>query len=282
MSSPIPSPAALLDLLVSWWRTTDAGDDWTEPDVDESCGPGDVEGCERDRKAGDELVARSPVVVYPVRDLQEQARLAKYDDGRFKRTAYAPVDLRGRTVVIGLHQTGAERPESSKRWHLTTAHKVIGPSGVIYKLHPLRTRLVAINRLDRAPYHAISIETGGNFEGTDGLGDWYMPGKLGRGRASEAQLGAIVQACGSICDEVLALGGKVVAIVPHRISGRDKRGKPNRPLCPGSRVWSEAGERFASERGLQIPADGFALGGTPIPKGWHGRYFRPQLATWRG
>lgn len=281
MSAPIPSPQALLDLLVAWWRNTDAGEDWIEPGLEDACGPDDVEGCDRDRLEGDVEDQRGRVI-YPVRDLEEQARLAKYDDGRYKRTAYKPVDLKGRVVVIGLHQTGAERPESSKRWHLITAHRAIGPTGVRYRLHPLRTRLVAINRFDRAPYHAVSIEVGGNFEGTDGTGDWYMPAKLGRGRAGEAQLSACVQECHAIMGEVAALGGKVVAVVPHRISGRDRRGKPNRPLCPGSRVWSEAGERFASQAQILTPADGFALGGTPIPNGWHGRFYRAQLARWRG
>lgn len=271
------TPLELLDLLRPFNRSDDASDDLDESSanlVDLAC-EADPERCAIDR-----TVERP--TVFPVVDLEQRARLATYRDGRPKRTAYAPVKLARRKVVIVLHQTGVERPESSQRWHLVTAHRAIGPTGRRYRLHPITTRLVAANRVDRSPYHALSIEVGGNFERDDGTGTWYMPAQLGRGRASDAQLAATVAECHALAAEVEAAGAKVVAILPHRITGRGRGGKPNRHGCCGSRVWSGAGEIWAATTGTPTPAPGFALGGVPVPDLWRGQYSDRSLARWRG
>lgn len=280
------NPAQLLALLTSWWG--DHAPDWSteirpaedrdaDPQPGDRCEPGEAEACARDRN-------EAPVLAkaYPVVNLEEQARIAKYEGGQYKRTRYPLVDLAKRQVIIGLHQMGVERAESSKRWHLVTCHRNIGPSGIRRRIHPLRVRLTATNRLDRSPYHTIAIEVAGNFEGLDGSGNWWMPGTMGRGRASAPQLEACYQECMSIVSEVADLGGKVVAIVPHIIAGRDSKGRPNRQLCCGSRVYSEVGERFAASTGILTAAPGFAIGGLAVPNEWRGPHHDPRLARWRG
>lgn len=270
---------------------SDHAPDWTEEIRDEAdrdfdpqpgdvCEPGEGELCEIDRVAGDVMAAGEPD--YPVVDIEAAAASARYESGALKRTRYPLVELRKRKVVVVLHQMGVERAEASTRWKLVTCHRNIGPSGVRRRVHPLRVRLTAANRVDRSPFHAISIELAGNVEGTDGTGDWWMPNVMGKGRFGEGQIVACRQEVRAICGEVRELGGQVVAILPHRITGRNAKGKPNRPLCCGSRGWSEIGERSAQELGLQTPAPGFALGGTAIPGTWRGPYADPRRATFRG
>lgn len=247
-------------------------------DVVEACGPGEAIQCALDR------LEVAPALRFPVLDLEAKAATARYADkvdkagkvvrrGAVKRTAYPPVNLQGRKIVIVLHQVGAERSSSNPRWHLITAHRTIKPDGTRCRLHPLRTRLVCSNAFDRAPFHGIGIEIGGNFEGVDGDGRWYKPDTFGRGRASDAQLEATRQEVAGVCEEIAALGFEVYGIAPHRVSGRDAKGNPNRPICPGSRPWSEVGEWAGAELGLRVPGPTFKLGGTPVPPEWHGRHW---------
>jgi hypothetical protein len=237
--------------------------DGTEDHRDETGGVADV-------------VERGPTQVeYPVRDLEAQAALATYDSGARKLTRYPRANLSKRRVVIVLHQTGVERAESSKRWHLVTGHRVISPTGTRMRLFPLTTRLVAANRFDRAPWHGISIEVAGNFEEFDGDGKWWRPGIYGKGRASDAQLEACCQEVRVICDEVSDLGGRVEGLAPHRVSGIGRDGRPNKPFCPGSRVWSEVGERMACELGLAVPGAGWTLGGLAVPIDWRSPRWKP-------
>lgn len=217
-------------------------------------------------------------------DVEDRAKSTTYRNKRRKRDRWPPVDLSARRVVIVLHQTGVQR--SAARWretmHRVTCHRGIGPDGARYRVHPLNTRLVAANRLDRAPFHAISIEIAGNFEGIDGSGKWWAPDRMGRGRASPAQIAGARQAVRDICREVSQAGGRVEAIAPHRIAGRDANGWPNRTLCPGSRVWSEVGEWASAVLGLGVPGPGVCLGGAPIPREWHGPYrHQGRFTLWR-
>lgn len=229
--------------------------------------------CARERADADK---RSKVVTepFPIVDLEDEAKSVRYrHNNKVKRTRYRRVDLRQRRVVIVLHQMGVERSAGSQRWRRVTAHRVIGPDGTRMRIHPLNVRLVAGNRLDRAPYHAIHIEIAGNFEGVDGSGDWWAPDIYGRGRASEAQILATRQEIRGLCAEVaVEYGARVWAMMPHRVSGRDEDGDPNRPLCPGSRVWSQCGEWAGAVLELPIPSSGFSIGGTPVPTTWHGPY----------
>jgi hypothetical protein len=259
-------------------HAADRSDDWEEADDGaDACSDFELAECraERQRSKYDD--------VGHVVDLEGKAAAATYKNGAVKRTRYPRVKLATRRVVIVLHQTGVERPSSSKRWHLVTAHRVIAPNGDRMRLHPIDVRLTAANRLDRAPWHAISIEVGGNFEGVDGGDpDWYQPNVLGRGRATDVQLEACFSEVRAIVAEVGGMGGRVEAIAPHRIAGRDAKGRPNRQICPGSRVWSMVGERAGSELGLAIPAPGLALGGLTIPDTWHGPHYAGCTRLLRG
>lgn len=258
-------------------RATDKGDAWEADDDGGSCDDLELAECRRERERA------RPGSVGRIVDLEGKAAAAKYKSGIVKRTRYPRVTLAKRRVVIVLHQTGVERPSSSQRWHLVTAHRVIAPNGDRMRLHPIDVRLVAANRLDRAPWHAVSIEVGGNFEGVDGGDpDWYQPNVLGRGRATDAQLESAFAEVEMICEEVAHAGGRVEAIAPHRIAGRDEHGRPNRQICPGSRVWSGVGERAGADLGLAIPAPGLALGGLPIPDEWHGPHFPGCTRLLRG
>lgn len=209
----------------------------------------------------------SPLVVT---DLQVKAAKVTYPRSkRIKRTRYRPVDLSSRHVVAMVHQTGTVRGPAStqRRAHYTTAHFLIGPEGAVFRLHPLTCRLVGGNAIDRAPYHGIHIEMQGNFEGTDGAGDWHAPDSFGRGRASDVQLLRLGQVLDLIASEVEQANAKLHAVAPHRVTGRDKRGKPNRPICPGSRVW-KAAESWALAAGVAVPGESWTLGGSPIPAEW--------------
>lgn len=254
---------------VSWFMTwlnrhTDAIGEWGDRDADDVAEVAIDEGVPRIELVPD----AAPVCV----DMTSKAAPTTYTRGSYrgkvKRTLFPRVDLTRREVVVCLHQTGVERRDDSPRWHLVTAHYVITPSGRVCHLHPIDTRLVAANRLDRAPYHAISIELSGNFEGVDGSGDWWSPSTMGRGRATEAQLYAGRWLVRRIARDVAAKRATVAAIVPHRIAGRDSAGKPNRPLCPGSRVWGEVAERVSVSDGIPVPRPGVAVGGSPVPESW--------------
>jgi hypothetical protein len=262
----------LANLVAALTGQTDAQPDWDD-DGAEPCALGEGLECEGDRLSAAHPQAGRLPVVYPTLDLQAKAATAKYPDGRTKRTAFPRVKLEDRRVVIVLHQVGAERASSNSRWHLITAHRTIKPDGTRCLLHPLDVRLIEANRFDRAPWHGIGIEVGGNFEGIDGAGNWYAPERFGRGRASDAQIEATRQEIEAICEGVAMLGGRVAGVAPHRVSGRDSKGRPNRILCPGSRVWSQVGEWAGAELGLAIPGPTFALGGTVVPEAWHGPYW---------
>lgn len=251
----------------------DASPDWSPEETTAE----DAHSCVFDRHCADLDFDFSGETDFEIVDLEPKATRVTYANGKRKRKRYrwSPVDLSKLQVLIVLHQTGVERSEAttSKRGHLVTCHRLIGPTGVRYRVHPLDCRLVAANRLDRSPWHAISIEVGGNFEGTDGDGDWYKPERFGRGRAGNAQLAACRLEVAEIIDEVEAMGGQVVGIAPHRISGRNRKGRPNRPLCCGSRVWAHVGEHAGAVQGLRVPAPEFSVGGLVVPDEWHGEHW---------
>lgn len=215
---------------------------------------------------------------FPIIDHEEEAaRRAKYPkSGESKRFKFPPVkDLSQRDVVIVLHAMGVTRKSSSTRWPLVTGHRVIGPAGERMRIHPPNRRLVAANRLDRRRFHAVSIEMSGNFEGIDGNGNWYKPHKFGAARASVSQILACRQEVIALRDELREDYGveRIYMLAPHRVSGRNKRGVPNRTLDPGSRVWSLVGEWCARHAGFPIPGPGARWAGAPIEDDWHGPYW---------
>lgn len=265
------SLASILALLTPM---IDALGDW-DPDIPE---PGEPEACLADRCEADalegtpELVA--PPRLYPVVDLEAKAASTTYRNGKVKRTRYPPVDLSSRIVLIGLHQAGVERSEA--RWeksaHRVTCHRAIGPSGNRYRNHPLDRRLVCTNRVDRSPYHCIGIEVLGNFRGMPN-GKHYKPEVFGAGTLGRAQLIALRQEIAAIIAEVEAMGGTVVGIIPHRTTGQNSRGRPNRQICCGFEIWSGAGEWAGAEFGLRVPGPDWSLGGLPVHETWHGEHW---------
>lgn len=267
LASVLPS---LLDFLFS--RDVDHDDEQDGSQHDDAIGCANELACRDERLIAD----ATPTALAPI-DLQAKAAKATYSSGsikgKAKRTLYAPVDLSKRRVVIGLHQMGVELPSSWPSWWKVTGHLVIRTDGTPLILHPVRTRLVATNRVDRAPWHCIAIEFAVNAEGVDGSGRWYAPERNGRGRISESQIAGGRWACGWIYDEVRKAGGQVMGILPHITTGRDSRGRPNRQICPGSRIWSNVGEWAAVEYGLAIPGPTWKAGGLPLPPAWRGVYY---------
>ncbi len=257
----VATPMQLLAMLLG---AIDAPDDTPDDNPAPACEPGEAEACEAERSGALHAVFA---------DLEQRAATARYDNGAIKRTRYPRVDLRRRRVVIVCHQTGVERSSASDRWHLVTAHRVVKPDGTVCRLHPLDVRLVAANRLDRAPWHAISIEVGGNFEGIDGSGRWASPQTMGRGRASDLQIVAARAAVVEIVKSVASMGASVEAVLAHRVSGRNRNGVPNRQICCGSRIYSEVVEWSGAELGLAVAGPTFKAGGLTIPEQWHGRFW---------
>jgi hypothetical protein len=217
----------------------------------------------------------APSPVLGIIDLQRPAAAQRYGSGRLKRTRFPAVDLSTRQVVIVLHQAGVERSDEAwrKSAHRVTCHYAVGPSGVVFRVHPPPTRLVAANRVDRYPWHAISIEVLANLEGVAGSGKWWMPAKYGRGQLGDLQIQGCRLAIMTACDDIRAAGGEVFGILPHRTTGRDSVGRPNRPICPGSAVWSHCGEWAGAALGLRVPGPGWCLGGMSVPQTWHGPWW---------
>lgn len=258
--------APLRDLL-------DAMGEW-EPD------PTDAEP-EAQRLEMDPEIVTVPVPA--VVDMEADAARVRYPDrrnkagqvtrrGAIKRTRYAPRDLSAIEAVV-VHQMGVERAASSSRWRFVTCNRLVRTDGARVFVHPLACRVMGANAFDRPPYCAANIEVAGNFEGVDGSGEWYKPAVFGAGRASTLQLVALGWEIRAIRDDVGAAGGQLRMVAPHRVSGRDSRGAPNRPICPGSRLW-QAAETVALALGLGVPPDGWDLGGLSIPQEWR------SLAWW--
>lgn len=210
----------------------------------------------------------SPVSSVPVIDLLDKASTVKYKNDKVKRWRYKPRKIADiKTIVI--HQMGFVRSQSSRRWHRVTAHRLILPNGTIAKTHPLWCRLVCSNSLDRSPHNAVGIEVAGNFEGHPGKGDWWKPETFGKSTLSDDQRMGLRASIQAIVREVEREDGRIEMLAPHRVCGRDSKGRPNRPLCPGWEIWREC-EVIAKEMGLRTPGDEETWGGMPIPDSWRG------------
>ena len=265
----------LLDAMDDWAPDGD-GSVVVDGEVDRSPTPdGKTGGVVETEEEG--LVEQFEVFTPPVFDLEDEARDVRYKRykngktilGKVKRTRYRKRDIaKVQTAVV--HQVGAERKASSSRHKFITAQRVTRADGARLKIHPLSCRLVCSNGFDRRPHHAVGIEVVGNFEGEDGSGNWYKPKKFGRGRASIEQLVGLAFELASIRAEVAAAGGRLRLVAPHRVSGRNRDGKPNRPLCPGSRL-NQAAEHIAWRLGLEVPDADFRMGGLTIPISWRTR-----------
>lgn len=251
-------PLSLPSLDSGEWTPDEVGADTITP-----------AGCfDDDPECDDRAHGWAPEII----DLRAEAATAKYrGSGRTKLGRFPPRKP-GQVTALAVHQTGVERPITSKRYHLISAHYVIRADGALLILFDRDVRLYSSNALDRAPVHAVNVEIAGNFEGVDGSGRWYKPEKFGRGRATPEQLRTLRW----LIDDLIQCERNFARVLPHRISGRTKRrGKwvPNRPICPGSRVWKCA-ESHALSRGLSVPEDGETFGGLPVPPEW-------RSAAWR-
>lgn len=267
----IHTPHGLLELLVAAARLTDASGDFDglASHDDAVC---DVSACLEER-------ASAPLVEVPtIVDVTDRAARAVYSSGsvkgKAKRTLYPRNVLAKRRVIVALHQMGVEVPTSWPSWWKVTCHYAVRPDGSIARVHPIDVRLISTNRADRSPFACVAIEFAGNFEGVDGTGNWAWPDRNGHGRAGEAQLRSGLWLLAHIKAEVEAAGGILEGVIPHRTTGRDEHGKPNRQICPGSRVWSGVGERGAADLGLAIPGPTWKAGGLTIPDVWHGPDFQ--------
>lgn len=220
-----------------------------------------------------EALGPRPTIV----DLEAAAAKSRYrTSGKIKRTKFKPVDLRKRVVIIVLHQAGAKRGESTtaKRGPEYTCHRLIGPTGVRYRVHPIDCVLEAADAFNYRPFHALDIEFGGNFAGIAGdPRTFWRPDVLGRSVLTPAQAKAGLDEITQLISEVEAEGAIVRGIAPHRVSGNDKHGKPNRPICCGSEIWSIVGERAAMQHGLLVPGPDQTWGGLRIHDAWHGVYY---------
>ena len=204
-----------------------------------------------------------PLKPVRVEDMRERAALAKYPmgskpskwGGKVKRTYRKPVDLSKRRVGIGLHSNGVTRPESSPRWHLTTAHWQATHERALW-LHPHSTYLIAANMLDVMPLHAINIES---------------IGKGGDAPVSDAVIETTRECIRQIVQIQAAINQPVEWIAPHRVGALSG----SRPACPGGPIWRECGEWAAREFGLAVPPDHALWPGCGvIPAKWHGQYWR--------
>lgn len=264
------TPQQLLDKLLGALGIVPDGD---EPRVPEG-GPPD----EHEQREAEQVATLTPATLplgekRPVLNLYDRAATASYADGRNKRRAYPAVDLESRRVVAMIHQTGFSWKPSNSRHSRITGHGVVRTDATILALHPVETRLVAGNRIDRSPWHGVHCEVVTNAEGLDGTGNWYRPDLFGRGRASDAQVDAARQWLASLQVSLAVRGIELYGVLPHIVTGRDKRGRPNRQIDPGSRLHSEVVEWGGAELGLRVPRDGWSLGGAPVPLSWHGRHW---------
>lgn len=248
------------------------------PDGDEPREPPDGPPDQHEQREAAQVAALTPPVLHPgeyrpVINLRDAAAKATYADGRNKRKAYPPVDLHARRVVAMVHQAGFTWKATNPGHAKITGHGAIRVDAAILDLHPPTTRLVAGNRIDRDPWHGVHLEVVTNAEGLDGSGNWYRPDVFGRGRASDAQIDSARQWLATLQSTLAREGVELYGVLPHIVTGRDKRGKPNRTIDPGSRLHSEVVEWAGAELGLRVPRDGWALGGAPVPLTWHGRYW---------
>lgn len=242
-------PPRLFEALVS--------DDWA-PDAEDADSESPVAYTDEDAHEAIEVDGWAPEII----DLRSEAKGATYRHNKKRKFGYYRKRKAGCSKVLTVHQTGVEREVGSTRYHLITAHYAIRSDGALLWLFDHDQRLMSSNALDRAPYHAINVEVCGNFEGLDGSGRWWKPEIMGRGRANPAQLR-------TLCWLIRYLREKegIEIVAPHRVSGRNRKGIPNRPICPGSRVW-QCAESFALREGLTVPDGDDHMGGEPIPLEW--------------
>lgn len=257
------SPMGLLELLVAQLRGSDASGD--ELEADDS--PLSTVEDDAPTTPGLRIV-----------DWRGKAAKAVYrKTGKNKRNMYPRANLRLRTVYVALHQMGVEVPPTWSGYWKTTAHYVVRKDGVVVWNHDIDVQLLATNRINRAPYHAIVIEFAGNLERQELHEDWWQPDANGRGHLTDAQEVSGVALIEMIYYDLLRSDVVLAGIVPHCVYGRDERGRPNRQGCPGSAIWSRVGEPAAASLEVPVPGPQYRMGGVSIDDGWRNPDLRGEL-----
>lgn len=170
---------------------------------------------------------------------------------------------------IGLHQTACNLGESPERMLGIGAHIVISHRlARVFLLHDFDRRVVHGNGLNT---QCIGIECDGLYHGVEG-----RPSTLWDDKSTAAVESATpwsdlqADTCRRVirwCSQrVAARGGKLHAILPHRVA------HANRQNDPGERWWKEVGIPMRDELGLTDGGPGFKLedgrGGRAIPEEW--------------
>lgn len=171
--------------------------------------------------------------------------------------------------------------------HKINAHGCLDTDGSILLLHPLRAYLMTANHFNPV---CLSWEIMGNFEGIFGTGDWYKPGKFGRGRPKRIQLIRARQLTlwlldpeqGPPDDELPAplLAWREECRIhgnPLKYVNAHRQGTDNRNLDSGSEPWYHVGQWSAIHTTLEV---GPVVGnGRPLPKAWTDRPIAPPLSA---
>ncbi|NBO36629.1 N-acetylmuramoyl-L-alanine amidase [bacterium] len=136
---------------------------------------------------------------------------------------------------IVLHQTACQLGERPDRWYSVPIHIGITRSGKILWLNDFTFNLPHANGFNG---RSIGIEIDGAFAGIEGdMKTFWRPAGSNAlpQEASVEQLGAARVAVRWICEEVARHGGKILNILAHRQSSKD------RVSDPGSRIWQNVG-----------------------------------------
>jgi len=253
-----------------WPVLSDASEEWDDAierlvAPDDSPAPGAPAPEERDSYRVVDVTASAASARYR----PSKARKTLGLRGRVKRTLYKPVDLRHRRVVLVMHQMGVSRSlaQLARRAQLVTAQEVLAPDGTVYVVHPDETRLIAANRFNRDPYHAINFELAGNLSYIEGKNRFYKPDRFGRTVMTPEWETAV--SC-RLVDRIEGLRAKGIdpfMLAPHRVAGHDRRGNANREACCASAGWAIC-EQVAAITGVPVPGDEYTIGGLPIPEAW--------------
>lgn len=234
--------------------------DWSPPEVPTF----EAENAEREKQK------RYPLRIH---DVEDKARAVRFRRSG-KRKRRGKVDLRARRIVIVLHQSGFVRSHARmlESAHRINCHRAVDGTGARFRVHPLDAMLWAADAFNYKPFHAINIEVIGNFGGNGPDGPHWRPDKFGKSILEPAQRTAVRAEIRTIVSEVEDAGVHVSMIAPHRVSGNDRKGRPNRPLCCGREIWEQCGEWAADALMLPTPRPGESFGGSPIPDAWRGQY----------
>jgi hypothetical protein len=169
-----------------------------------------------------------------------------------------------------LHQTACDMGDDHPRYDNIGAHFTV--------LHLDRPEVLWHHELNRFVVHGhggnnqcVGVENNGYFEGVQGHFKtlWQPPKKSEYRpkamRPTSAQMEAGCMLIEFIDERIKAHGGKLKAILPHRVASS------SRESDPGSELWQGVGVKMRDKLGLTDGGEGFVFpksDGLPIPKEW--------------